>query len=113
MADIFTPPRPPATSSGGMSAKPRTLSNHYGGDMTRDIADGINVNMLSYEGTWDLDWAESTVVMTFLRAHLGKSFLWIAPRDKVYRYWQATSWTRSTVAPHHDKITISMEVRNL
>jgi phage-related protein len=111
--DTLTVPYAPLVASGGSDVQARALQNHYVSDAYANVRDGINVALKTYQASWLLDSTAGDTLVAFLRAHLGKSFLWTLPRESTPRIWQATGWTRTTPDYGYDKIDVTLEERIL
>jgi len=103
-------PMSPLTTSSGATEKPRILNNHFHGDTSFDLPDGINVTLMNYQATWQLHPSDADTLLAFLRAHLAIWFFWTMPRETSPRIWEATEWSR-TSDYDFDTINVSFEER--
>ncbi len=94
-----------------MTHTPRRLSNHFHGDVTVDVVDGINADVRSYQATWDLPSVHADFLVQFFRDHACKAFLWAVPGDSYELIWKATNWTRSYVEADRDTVQATFEQR--
>ncbi len=90
---------------------PRRLTNHFNGDVTVDVVDGINAGGRSFQATWEIPPDHADGLVQFFRDHACKAFFMTIPRGTVDRIWEATEWTRSYLDTERDMLQVTFEER--
>jgi phage-related protein len=97
------------TSQSKTSQQVRMISNHFTGDASQDIPDGINAAPCTFTGVWQMHQADTDALVSFLRAHAATPFLYKLPQDATARAWRVTSWTRTTTDSDEDQVSATLE----
>ena len=78
----------PSTMSKGQTNQSRILQQHYRGDATEELPDGINPMLMTYTVTWDATFGQGDYLINWLRTYVGNDVRWIVPGEATARYWR-------------------------
>ncbi len=111
--DTFSPSQPPSYDGNSIKETPRLISVNFGDGYKLTAPDGLNANDATAQFTWSNVTEElDTYIRQFYLSHIGKTFLWDAPNDKLGSgKWAITGLQYSEGEGVLHNITLSLERR--
>lgn len=108
--DTFTPPRRPDAGGTDFMERPRLIKAQFGDAYTQTAPDGLNPVRIEARLTWsNLDVAEATQILSFVRARVGTPFYYTIPGEGLARQWRAVQWSRDFSQGVLGTVTLDLE----